>query len=99
LYKQPEIPAKMVVAAIAVSATYRKQEKAANPRSIPVSLSTPPFFEIKQVMSHVWANVWIAILLPGKQVRYQPIGCAIPGVSATRREGPPESLCRAHPVT
>jgi hypothetical protein len=37
LYKRPEIPAKKVVPAIAVSVTYSKQEKAANTGSIPVS--------------------------------------------------------------
>jgi hypothetical protein len=31
LYKRPEIPANKVVPAIAVSVTYRKQEKAENP--------------------------------------------------------------------
>ena len=37
LYKRAEIPANKVVPAIAVSVTYRKQEKAANPGSTPVS--------------------------------------------------------------
>ena len=37
LYKRPEIPANNLVLAIAISATYRKHEKAENPGSIPVS--------------------------------------------------------------
>jgi hypothetical protein len=37
LYKRAEIPANALIPAIAVSATYRKQEKAENPGSIPVS--------------------------------------------------------------
>jgi hypothetical protein len=37
LYKRPEIPANCALPAFAVSATYRKQEKAENPGSIPVS--------------------------------------------------------------
>ena len=41
LYKRPEIPANKVVPAIAVSVTYRKQEKAANPGSTPVSATKP----------------------------------------------------------
>jgi len=34
LYKRPEIPANSGIPAFAVSVTYRKQEKAANPGSI-----------------------------------------------------------------
>ena len=37
LYKRPEIPAKKAIPAFAVSLTYRKHEKAANPGSIHVS--------------------------------------------------------------
>ena len=37
LYKGPEIPANAVIPEFAISATYRKQEKAENPGSIPVS--------------------------------------------------------------
>ena len=37
LYKRPEIPANTKIREIAVSVTYRKQEKAANPGSTPVS--------------------------------------------------------------
>jgi hypothetical protein len=37
LYKRPEIPANSAVHAIAISVTYRKQEKTENTGSIPVS--------------------------------------------------------------
>jgi hypothetical protein len=37
LYKRPEIPANTAIPAIALSVTYRKHKKAANPGSIPVS--------------------------------------------------------------
>jgi len=37
LYKRAAIPAKTVIPAIALSVTYRKREKSADPGSIPVS--------------------------------------------------------------
>jgi hypothetical protein len=51
LYKWPEIPANKAVPAIAVSVTYRKHEKAANPGSIPVSATKS--FKIKHQTTHV----------------------------------------------
>jgi hypothetical protein len=44
LYKRPEIPAKTVIPAIALSVTYRKQESLANTGSIPSS-ATIKYFE------------------------------------------------------
>ena len=41
LYKRAEIPAKAIIPAIALSVTYRKQEKAENPGSTPVSATNP----------------------------------------------------------
>jgi len=47
LYKRPEIPANMANYALAVSATYRKLEKAANPGSIPVGATISSIFFYK----------------------------------------------------
>ena len=44
LYKRPEIPANKVVPAIAVPATYSKQERVPNPGSIPVSATKSHLF-------------------------------------------------------
>jgi len=41
LYKRPEIPANTAIPAFADSATYRRQEMAANPGSTPVSATNP----------------------------------------------------------
>jgi len=43
LYKRAEISANTAIPALAVSVTYSKQEKAANPGSTPVSATILPF--------------------------------------------------------
>ena len=56
LYKRPEIPANCALPAFAVSATYRKQEKAENTGSIPVSATNS--FQIKRLYANngLYAN-------------------------------------------